>query len=188
MFVCTETLSGRIDYKRVTVLTSEGKLRLDVGGALLLTLCFPCTGSLPDPPAFPPGALCPRGSPVGSTPAGNWREDGSVSCRPDFPSVVLPEVGCVPRLVRRPGHTALLSRFWNSPLPLPSGLAGEGSPLHCLSPVHPVFMKLPQTTQCKSTLCFLLGSTRMHEFLQNIRKLSLESKVDGDIKWRMSLQ
>lgn len=128
MFVCTRNLSGRIDYKLVTVLASERKLRLEVGGALLLTVCFPCTGSLPDPPAFLPGALCPRGGPVGSAPAGNWRKDGSVSCCPDFPSVVLPEVGCVPRLVRRPGHTALLSQFWNSPLPLPSGLGWGGFP------------------------------------------------------------
>ena len=107
-----------------------------------------CGGSLPDPPHLPPGALCPGGSPVGSTPVGKWREATTVWSRFVAPN---PSVECCPRLVESlglsPHSSALLE-------PLPSDLGWEGvsgSLLHCLSLVHPLFIKLHQTIQYKST-------------------------------------
>lgn len=89
-------------------------------------------GHFPDPSAssLPHlGALCPGGEPVGSLWVGQWEApDGtwrvaSTRGRVDGPGFLLPHCwrravplgqrALIPRLVRWPLHTALLSRFWN---------------------------------------------------------------------------
>lgn len=123
MFVCTQTLSGRINNKPVIMLASEGKLKLDVGGSF--SLCaFLCTGPFSDPPH--PSPRHPAGGPGGSTPTHserNWRQNSSVrsgSCCPDF-LVWRCQGWLCPSCVRQPLHTALPWRLWKSSLPLPSG-------------------------------------------------------------------
>ena len=121
-----------------------------MGGTLLLSICFPF---VVDPCLTLPTfylVLCAQEAAPWAPHQLENREDRTVRSRFVAPN---PSVECCPRLVESLGlspHSSALLVLE----PLPSDLRWEGvsgSLLHCLSLVHPLFIKLHQTIQYKNT-------------------------------------
>ena len=156
MFVYIQNLSGKMRNKLVIVINSEWR-RAGCGRnpASQHLLSF-CGGSLPDPPHLLPGALCPGGSPVGSTPAGKWRgQDCAVTfCCPESLCGMLPEAGWVPWLVT----PQLCSPGSGTPALRPQMGGGEWFSTALPVPGPPPLYKTPSNYSVQEH-CFLLGST-----------------------------